>query len=454
MRMSYARDLIVGLCIFIILESILLIGLSSLRCFHRDEVNWIRVSIYSFRTFFIDRDFFNEGWSKSFRSWGSYNPQVGKFIIGASLWLHRYRDFEGVVHFEEYKHEDLEYLIEQGMGIVPPPEELYAARLPIAILAAGTASLVFALATFAQRSALRGKGLLGGVLASLFFFFHPLIQSFGRRAMLDIPALFFSTLAMALAVMSGLAFIRRLRKRGLLLGIGTAIAVGLAISTKMNAVLIWPVVFLGAMGIASRHFERHGRASIRFLFVYAALLLGVPVAVFVLSNPFLYRDPVSGTLHMLRLSKRVASYRPGFPDKALFTIIEKLEAFADLGFGPLERLFHREAIDILIVGIGIVVMGYVLLRGQQKMEATFIGAMLLWWTTVIGVGITLWTPLAWDRYYVPWTPIASVWEGVGVAWLLTALLKVFESVLHKSRPWFSKLIVSTVLSRNGKSGRN
>lgn len=430
MRSERVHSLIVGLLIFISCESILLIGLPSLKYFHRDEVNWIRISIYSFRTFFIERDFLDEGWSK-YGLFGSRNPQVGKFIIGASLWLHGYRDFEGLVRWERYKHENLKRLIEQG--IAPSSEELYAARVPIAILAAGTASLVFVLAAFAQRAALGANGLLSGILASLSFILHPLIQSSGRRAMLDIPAIFFSTLAMTLAVVSGLAFVRGLVKRSLLLGLGTAVAVGLAISTKMNALLIWLVVLLGAVGIAPRCSESHNRVSIRLLLVHAALQLGVPAAVFVLSNPFVYRNPVNGTRYLLALSSIATSKRQNHPTQALYTITEKLGSFADLGFGPIEQFFGRGNVDILLVGMGIVATGYVLLKGQQDRGTALIASMLLLWTTVIGVGVALWSPLAWKRYYVPWTPIASVWEGVGIAWLFAVFSKAFQRVLGDLR---------------------
>jgi len=428
--MERARDFVIGLLIFIICESILLQGCQSLEYFHRDEANWVRVSIYSFRTFFLEQDYSDQGWSKPFRTFGSYNPQVGKFIIGASLWIHGFRDFDGVIRWNRDKN--LKWHIEQG--IVPSLEELCAARLPIAILTAGTALLVLVLATFAQRVLLCGNELLGGILSALFFISHPLIQGWGRRASPDMPATFFSTLAVTLAVMSGLSLMGKLCKRSLMLGLAASVVIGLAISTKMNALLIWPVGFLSLSWVVPRKFESHSHRDnglTKTVLANLVFVIGLPPAIFVLTNPFLYHNTLSGIRHMMGLSAVVRSYRADYPGHALFTIPEKIRAFAGLGFGPLENLVQIQNIDIPIAGIGIIIMIYILLRRRPNREGVFIASMLLSWTVIIGMGVALWSPLAWDRYYIPLTPIVSVWEGIGLAWLLTAVLRYSRTFIGR-----------------------
>jgi hypothetical protein len=133
---------------------------------------------------------------------------------------------------------------------------------------------------------------------------------------------------------------------------------------------------------------------------------------------------------MLRLSKRIAYYRPRFPDYALYTIPQKLDSFADLGFGSLEQLFHHRAIDIVIAGVGLAVVIAALLRRQREGGIGLVGFTMLLWTAAVGVGISAWSPLAWDRYYIPWTPVASLWEGIGAAWLFLVPCKKLLCRVH------------------------
>jgi 4-amino-4-deoxy-L-arabinose transferase-like glycosyltransferase len=191
--------------------------------------------------------------------------------------------------------------------------------------------LIFVLAGFAQRTLVGGNGLLGGILAALFFVLHPPTPIFGLRAMLDMPAAFFSTLAMAFALVSGLFILRRLGKPGLTLGLGEAIAVGFAISTKMSALLIWTVALFGAVWHVLRHFKSRQRGLMGASLVHVVFLLGVPVAVFVLSNPFLYNNTLAGIRHLMDLSDIVTGYQANNPEKALLTIPQKLKAFTGLG---------------------------------------------------------------------------------------------------------------------------
>jgi 4-amino-4-deoxy-L-arabinose transferase-like glycosyltransferase len=409
-----------ALVVFVVSCSLLLIDLSSLKYFHRDEINWTRTSIFSFRTFFIDRDFRNPGWSKTFNTFGKQNPQIGKFIMGSSLWLHGYRNFDGVIRWND--REDLTWHTQQSF--FPTAGELYAARLPIVLLASATAFLICIITAYSIRILFHSASLSAGVFASFVFLSHPIAWAYAHRAMIDIPPIFFSTLAVILVIVSIRAFLRESLLQSVLLSLGGAIASGLAISTKMNAlllILVLQAIYLAFLGTVWRSPLHHRRPpAMRCYGVYAALHAIVPAAIFVFSNPFLYKNPISGIATMLNFGARIASRRADLPDVALYTLQEKVGAFMGLGFGSLASLFHTTTfLDLLFVGAGFVVITVILFEGfNSDIYKSMLCLFLLLWAAITGLGVILWTPLAWARYYIPWFPPASVLAGVGAGWLL------------------------------------
>lgn len=226
--------------IFFVSLFFLLINLPSLRFFHQDEAYFIPVSKFAFSTFFIERDYSDNGWSQSYRTFGKENPQVGKYIMGFSLWLHEYKTFDGIPEWNQ--GEDLAWHIEQGF--VPGPEELYAARLPVAVSASITATAVGLIAFIALYYLFNNLTIsyLGAILSPLLLLSHPRVWLLSHRAMLDIPALFLSSTTIVFVLLSLLEHNKQHYKRSIFLSFLGAIFLGLAISTKLNTLLIGVVV--------------------------------------------------------------------------------------------------------------------------------------------------------------------------------------------------------------------
>ncbi len=421
--------IVVALLLFIASNIAFLRDLPSMDFFHRDEANWIRVSIFSFNTFFIERNYQDDGWSNSFRTFGFQNPQVGKFIIGGSLYLHNYRDFEGVIAWNP--DEDLEWHVDQG--VVPPAEERFAARLPVILLASGTVSLVGVLTMIVLSYLLRSRMLLflGGIVAATFFATHPLIWNHGHQAMLDVPAIFFSTLAIFFITVTILRCPKGLSKRSLFLGFAGALSTGLAISTKMNALLTWGVILLVLLIglIGSWVFKMQQGKRNNYFVIQLLFQLVIPPAIFFGSNPFLYNDSIANLKRMILFSGRIANRRAQLPNAALYTFFEKVNAFSKLGFGGSASSLHVNALfNLLIFAIGFAAICYALFKFRNaQAEVTLTFLLLLIWVCGVGLGVLWWTPLAWGRYYVPWVPAASIIQGIGIAYLaLIISQKVFR----------------------------
>ena len=423
-----------ALLIFISSSLVFSNNLSSLDYFHADESNWIRVSIFSFDTFFIEKNYQADGWQESFRTFGFQNPQMGKFVIGASLYFRNFRDFDGVIAWNHDK--DIAWHVAQGLA--PTAEERYAARLPICLLASGTVTLVGLLTMFALYQMLFNKVLvlLGGVTSSVLFAAHPIVWQLSHRAMPDIPAAFFSTLAICLTLATLLLFQKGLFKRSLVVSAVGAVAVGLAISTKLNALLSWGAVVLilvvvsATWWLSGKMGEPKGR---RCFLAYFFLQLSVPWLIFWGSNPFLYKNGIANLQKMIEFGQRIANRRAQLPNAALYTVGDKLKAFASLGFGSLSSLFHgNSTVDVLVFIIGFAVLGGTVVRLLKQKDlrtgAFFTAVLLLLWASVLGVGVLLWTPLSWGRYYMPWLPATAVFQGTGLIFLVSW---VFRKVAGK-----------------------
>jgi 4-amino-4-deoxy-L-arabinose transferase-like glycosyltransferase len=417
---------------------VLLINLGSLKFFHNDEANFIRISQFAFPTFFIERDFEDKRWRKHFNGFGRLNPQVAKYIMGSSLWLHGYSSFDGVKSWNGEK--DIEWHVEQG--IVPSPGEVYAARLPIAILSAITAMLVglitfMTLAHYVRSPCIRWLGGLGSVV---FFLSHPTIWAYSHRAMLDMPALFFSCLSIVLIIKAMSLHLDNTGSKGYLFSALGAATIGLAISTKLNAALIgftvglvFIVFFLLEKKVHSRPMVKHiGRWIPHILF-----LTVLPIAIFILSNPFLYKHTLKRLALMRGVSDRIADRRGHQTDSALFTLQERLDAFVQQATGGIDNLLRIPSvgIDLLFISIGFFVLlrGLYRSRSQMLSRKSVITIVLAAWVLVTVIGVIWWTPLSWDRYYTPSVPAFAILKGLALAYGVILLGAFFKG--GRSSPW-------------------
>ena len=374
-------------------------NLDSLKYFHRDEQQWVRVGFIEFERYFIDRNYDYEAWEGSsiFTSASKFNPPAAKYIIGASLWLHGYRNLEPLPPWQEGK--SVQWHLEQGL--LPPADELRAARLPIAILGACTAVIV----------ALIVWELLGSVpaavVASLILAFNDNFAVHAHRAMLDVPALFFS----AVVIYAVIKALRSARRSTAWVGVAS-LSMGLAVSSKMNTLLVYGVLGVAALWLARRAWKRHDvRCSAVTLFL-AGL---APAAVFLALNPYLWHNTGRGLRSLFRLSQIVAGYRPNFPRYALYSLGDKMHAFAKFAFPPQgSAVSASDCMHLILFLAGAVVAARMFLRSQK---GPLFGVLFVW-GLIAFVGVVAWTPLAWDRYYLPWVPVAAVFEGIGAYWLL------------------------------------
>ncbi|MBI5375753.1 MAG: phospholipid carrier-dependent glycosyltransferase [Candidatus Schekmanbacteria bacterium] len=403
-------SILAGLVLLPFLCFIFLSDLDDLGNYQGDESTWITVSERLFRLYALERNFSDPDWYKEFNTFGSRQPQIGKYLIGLGAVT---TDFRG---------DPREYLWqwsksrEWNMGHTVPPAKVVArARFPVAIMGVIACLSFYWLVTLVTN---QWCGLLA--LANLLG--ARLLLDLSRRAMIDTPAFTFGLLTLI-----GMVYLlRSLRDNhtgsAVYCAILTGLAAGAAVGTKLNALLILLVCIISIAGEALLSiYSSRIKAYAAFLCMF--IVLGVAGMVFYLSNPFLYHAPLAGFKHMLEMNDIVFD----IPYQSLSTLPERISAlwkntgvfapFANIGL-PVDRV-------ILLLGIvAFCIMSF--RQGYKRLRYCGLDLILLW-IVISYAGIILWLPHDWPRYYLPLQPCNAFLQAYGICWVVSGLRNLVRS---------------------------
>lgn len=438
------------------------LGLDSYGSYHVDEGEWIFSGKLYTDLFFYQNDFKNPAWEDQLGTWGSFNPPIGKYLIGFSVNL-----FAGLDPFSPPGRVRLAQALAHGQSVSmayqamlmnklgffrnsfgndvewnrlnkrqPPPAILAAGRRGVVLCGLLAGLLVFLIAR-------RLWGAAAGSLALALFLANPLVYAYSRRAMTDIPCL----ACVLLGVWLWLESLRALRGRGLarlLLPPLAGLAWGLALGVKLSALAPWGGVLAftaaalaGSFGVRGKLGARaaapgcpHPQPDPRVSFpvhpllpgLYLFLLLCVlPPLVLVASDPFLYDHPLAPYQNfptrfhfMLYLGQLIRQFEPGSVTATLGAKLARGARFlwVDASLGA--RVFGFGA-DSLLFLVALVYLGWGLIKKAASrppvlLPAAFLSVSLATWLTTV-----LWLPLAWDRLLVPLLPLFVMVQGYGLA---------------------------------------
>lgn len=375
-------------------------NLEDLSTYHVDETIWIPYGNQVFRLFFIRHDISSTFWQDDFYTYGTYNPPIGKYLIGFGTYTAGY---DGIYYKEHYNwQQTVEWNEDQGN--IYEPDLLRAARWPVALLGVlGCVCLYWFIALITNG--------WYGFASVLMLLAGQLYVASSRAAMLDIPGVAFGLFA-CVCLWHLVAALRAEQVTAIFSwALGCGLALGLAVGTKLTgglALIACVLVLLLESVVAMRR----GRDTNRFW--QSLMIIGaLATALFVGSNPFLYPDPLGGVKHMLSftsiMSKTEGALRSG-------DIAGKLAATIDqtLLFAPLRQLGGTG--DALVLLIGLIALGA---RCAKNWRACWEGQMstLLVCMLVTFVGIALWLPIAWARYTLPLQPWSAFVYAYGVVWM-------------------------------------
>ena len=356
-------------------------------------------------------------------------PPLPKYFIGATLKLTHRRIPAPSVMRHWYR---------DTRTRAADPVTMRIARVPSIVLGILGCLALYGLGTAAFGARV---GTLAGVLLAV----NPLYRLHARRAMSDIPAEAF----LLLCLLAGLAvWLRAVTGRpGAKIWTAAIVAGasgGLAVLSKLNGGLglmvlaAWAPLVAAVPGVTPRRLATY---------VGALLVAGLAsLVVFVGLNPFVYARPATGSSGpLLRLARmgpgerlreivrhRVNVSRHGqdtFPNDATRTVSEKAAVVAVQGFGRFgpfgpahgdsTRRFDLKQDWGAIVWWPIVAFGTAVAfaRGAASRRAGRppTAWCILVYAAVAFVAVTLFIPLAWDRYCMSIQPCSMLLGAVGAA---------------------------------------
>jgi len=322
--------------------------------------------------------------------------------------------------------------------------ELLIARLPSVVLGAVGCVAIFAIGTLVRDERT-------GAIAAFLLAVNPLYSLHAHRAMSEAGCEAFLLVAVAL----GLRAWKSLLARGpiapsLLLLIAAGCSAGLSILSKFNGILAlltmvgWTCLALALPGIS--------RAAKLGLCAGTGGAIMTAWAVFVALNPFMTAHPAGhlppelrtiaelGTwqrfLFLLQHRQQVSSQQQGmFPDDALHSIRDRAGVVLVQGFGRFGLFGPRKSdstrrfdlrqdwgallwLPVAFTGaINAVRMGT---QQQRQSQAPMAWALVVWSVLALLV-VTVYLPMAWDRYQLPIQAPAALLAALPLASATTAL---------------------------------
>lgn len=365
------------------------------RDFHRDEARWIHRAEYMRELANPFSDYWDEtswadGQTLDHRNRLRAQPPVGSYLMGIGFLLQG-QPLPDIGFWN--MDQDTAWNAQQGN--MPSDQMLETARRTTSTLAALTAVMIFLIGT-------RLTSIIGAAAGALFFALHPLSIYLSTFAGSDAALVFFIALSALLAA-------RLAEKPGWIRAILLGAAIGLGGGVKLSPLGI--AVALAAIGVMLMIGKAKKSNRLGLMLLVQPVIVG---AVFVLSYPYLWRNPIEHSLNLLRyrtmsfdlqssLWGQVAIDSPGEAVDRIWTRLSGEE------WSLLGRLFGVGwPVENLLAAAGIVVLAVLVFRrgltSPTAMIAAVIGASTA--ITILGMQVD------WARYHWPILVAMSVCVGV------------------------------------------
>lgn len=352
------------------------------------------------------------------------NGTVAKYSIGLA-W-----------HLAGFSADDLNEQWDWGAGWeynqannhAPSAGLLRASRWPSALL---LVTGLLALWLLAWRIGGRPAAWLTGLIYAL----HPALLLNGRRAMMEGSLIAFT----ALTALAAVGWLQAHGNRAWLWTALFGLAAGLALASKHTALLA--VVPVGAAALGWALFEaRHDRRAFAARGLQMALAAALAALVFYVLNPAWWGDPLARLPEVLRLRADLLAGQTaafggydgplaalaGFLRQTFLPVPQYFEVAGwDAWLAPQIAAYEASGLAGLtvsavtaLVTLGLLAAGLgVLWRGRGSASARWIAFV---WLLSAALTVLLFTPIEWQRYYLPLYPPLILVLGTGGGWMFEA----------------------------------
>jgi 4-amino-4-deoxy-L-arabinose transferase-like glycosyltransferase len=370
-----------------------------------DEPAYISGSTKYFKAYFIERDYSSSVWNQ----WLAYTqPPVTYYLFGAVFFITGHGDKRMGWKFWNDPLEPFFY------------DLLPIARMTISITAVITILFVYLFGVVVFN-------LQVGLIAALLTLANPIFRFQARIAYPDIPLL----LTMVLTVLLIFFWYKSLKKQKIIqILIHSALigfVIGICGSTRLNGSL-GGFVYAGFCFILTLSLGLRRKPAVlmkkKMFLILLSLFMAVLISsvVFVSLNPFLYPNPIDKTKDMIRhrISEGRNHHRM-FPDTALFTLKDRLRTVLYKTFytqSSFSNPLIHWSFGVVLFLIGILTSIYREIQRLRQNDSPSGESLGLIWFAVYFIGICLYVTMAWNRYYLPFVPIVSLIQSVGLVFLI------------------------------------
>jgi len=389
---------------------------------HGDEIGWL-YSTKFFTLLFIEHDINN----KQFKDVFSYDqPPVGRYIIGLALTISGYGD-----RIKELKDLRWDYSKSEAWnrlhGVMPQDDILYIGRLTMALFGAFTCFLIYWI----------GKKIFSrttGIIASFLLVFTPEMLLWCPRIKTDAPLIFFLTANVALMIFFYHFLIEKKTKKTLPLAILIGINIFLSVGVKLNGSLAGLTFIAFCIYIILIKILRHKlsptlsaasqKIDLEIKMIFGSILIALSTALFlfIISNPFLYENPIKGMVKMICYRMTAHHYILNSFWKKFHFVFNQV--FFSENFAVL-KVFLKIPLDfcLFISGIILIILDeskHIIKSGHPSLKS-----IVLLWTVVTFTGIITWIPLDWSMYCLPLIPCTAMIIGYTVGHLVNSVRHQF-----------------------------
>jgi hypothetical protein len=397
--------------------------------YHPDEGVWIAAGKHTFQKSFVERDWHPETWqNQPYGSFGASNPPVGKYLIGASLFMAGVVDSTTTI--PGYNPED-EFVWAEAAKRQPPQELLDVVHRMMKWLGIASAIAFWGLAKNLTNS------MQISLSATLFFVLSPLVIRNSQRAMMEIPLLLFTLLALFLASRLFLSMHKKRFSQKVFAAVGVGILCGLALATKLNAllmlasVLFWGASFFYFDALAKKEGRRNQSASAMKATAVMLTILVAAGVVFWAVNPLLHHNPIQNADKIFSLGRQVALYQVPATQR-LDTWGDRIQTFFSNGLsisGIFGYWLNMPLFDYLLAIFGGTTCVCASFNRGSAAMASVRHIWILSWVLITGMGIIMWTPFNWIRWYVPMEPCWALIEGIGFTVFMKQVVRAISPQL-------------------------
>jgi hypothetical protein len=382
--------------------------------FEADESDYVATSRY-FGYLVLQRDVSRKEWDSN--HWTRTQPPLTRYIVGAWLTGWGY-DLERLN--QPYVSTASSFEVNRQKGRVPTDDVLARSRQPMVLLGAGAVALLYALGVVLG-SSLGGPmaGPIAGIATALLALSSPFIRYTLIHTWAEAPLAFFLLLV---ALLAALGIQRALQRQPghWRWAVGLGLALGLASATKLTGLVGLLALAVVGAGVALLSWRRRGDLqSGRSIVIWAALTAGITLTVFVVVNPYLWRDPLGGFVGMLEERRdEMAFQQDQWPEYAVKGWAERpwLTVTGSLQIGPLAETTWAVLVNLPLLVVGLAGLVMQCRRGRLSLAA----ASLLAWAAVYTVVIVAGLGLKYPRYFMPSTVLVLPMVGLGLAIVVRA----------------------------------